>query len=65
MTRLVRTADGSVHPDPTGKANGRGTYICDDPDCREPARLAAAVQRALGASPGPDALQTEVNHAAT
>jgi hypothetical protein len=48
MSRLVRRADGSIAVDPTGKAPGRGTYLCDQASCREPARLAEGVQRALG-----------------
>ena len=63
MTRLVRGPDGLVAPDPSGKAAGRGTYICDDPACREPERLAEAVERALGAAIVPGALETEVKHA--
>ena len=65
MTRLVRGTDGLVAADPSGKAPGRGTYVCDDPACREPQRLAGAVQRALGAAIQPGALVTEENHAAT
>ena len=33
LTRLVRTPDGSVLVDPTGKQNGRGAYLCDDLAC--------------------------------
>jgi hypothetical protein len=65
MTRVVRAADGSVAPDPTGRAAGRGTYICADPACREPTRLAAAIQHALGAPVDADALTLEVTNAAT
>ena len=65
MTRVVRSADGSVAIDPTGKAAGRGTYVCDDPACREPKRLAEATARALGAAVAPGALLLEVNDAAT
>ncbi len=64
MTRVVRAADGTVAIDPTGKAAGRGTYICDDPACREPQRLAEAVRRALGAAV-PETLILEERHAAT
>jgi hypothetical protein len=49
LSRLVRAADGSVRVDATGKAPGRGTYLCDQDACHEPARLAEAVGRALGA----------------
>jgi predicted RNA-binding protein YlxR (DUF448 family) len=60
MTRLVRTADGSVVRDDTGRQPGRGTYICNDPACRDPITAAAAVRRALGAEPAPSALVFEV-----
>jgi predicted RNA-binding protein YlxR (DUF448 family) len=63
MTRLVRRADGSVSVDVTGKAAGRGTYLCDDPACREPAKLADGVQRALGVAVEPALLVSEVTHA--
>ena len=51
--------------DPTGRLAGRGTYICDAPDCREPTRAVEAVKRALGAKLVPGALNFEENHAAT
>ncbi len=33
MTRVVRNADGEIFADPTGKAAGRGAYICSSPEC--------------------------------
>lgn len=33
LLRLVRTQEG-VFVDPSGKANGRGAYVCDDSACR-------------------------------
>jgi predicted RNA-binding protein YlxR (DUF448 family) len=65
MIRMVRTTDGSIHRDETGRRPGRGTYICQEPACRDPERSAAAVKRALGAEPAPGALEFEVNDAAT
>ena len=65
MLRIVRTADGSIQRDETGRRPGRGTYICQEPACRDPERSAAAVKRALGAEPAPGALEFEVNDAAT
>lgn len=65
LTRIVRAPDGTVAIDPTGKMAGRGTYICDDPACREPRRLAEAVKRALGAAVEPGTLRIEVMDAAT
>jgi predicted RNA-binding protein YlxR (DUF448 family) len=65
MTRVVRAPDESIALDPSGKAAGRGTYICEDPACREPRRLADAVKRALGAAPEPGMLMLEVTDAPT
>lgn len=33
LTRLVRTPDEGIVVDPTGKRNGRGAYLCDQPSC--------------------------------
>ena len=63
MLRVVRTPDGSIHRDETGRMPGRGTYICHEPACRDPHAAAAAVKRALGAEPAPGALEIEVNDA--
>ena len=65
MTRIVRSVDGAVAVDPTGKAAGRGTYVCDDPACREPEKLALGVKRALEVAIEPGALELEVMNAAT
>lgn len=35
MMRVVRTSDGEFSLDPSGKANGRGAYICKSSDCLE------------------------------
>jgi len=32
LIRVVKT-DGGIVLDKTGRANGRGAYICDNPDC--------------------------------
>ena len=61
LTRVVRTPEGEVRLDPGGRAPGRGTYVCAQAACRDPGKLAAAVQRALGAAP-PENL-VEVAHA--
>jgi predicted RNA-binding protein YlxR (DUF448 family) len=63
MMRLVRHADGSVSADASGKAAGRGTYLCDDPACREPGRLADGVRRALGTTVDASNLLAEVTNA--
>ncbi len=33
MLRIVRTPDGQVEIDPTGKKAGRGAYLCPKADC--------------------------------
>ena len=33
MFRVVKTAEGEVLPDPTGKLAGRGAYICGSEQC--------------------------------
>ena len=51
LTRLVRTADDGVQIDPSGKRNGRGAYLCDQPTCWQRASdsdvLAAALRTTL------------------
>ncbi|NJN55694.1 MAG: YlxR family protein [Anaerolineae bacterium] len=37
LTRIVHTTDAGVVVDPTGKQNGRGAYLCDQPSCWEKA----------------------------
>lgn len=33
LMRIVRTPEGKVAFDPTGKANGRGAYVCASEEC--------------------------------
>lgn len=33
MLRVVKPKDGDAFIDFTGKAAGRGAYVCDNPDC--------------------------------
>lgn len=33
MTRVVKNAEGEIFADPTGKAAGRGAYVCANPEC--------------------------------
>ena len=50
LTRVVRTADSGVLIDPTGKRNGRGAYLCDQPACWERViQHAAILNQALNA----------------
>lgn len=51
IVRFVRTPDGHVELDATGKAKGRGAYVCAQLDCFELAykrrRLSSALRVAL------------------
>ncbi|MDD4569042.1 MAG: YlxR family protein [Tepidanaerobacteraceae bacterium] len=33
LTRIVRTVDGKIEVDPTGKKSGRGAYLCKNDQC--------------------------------
>lgn len=57
---MVRGSDGLVSRDETGRAQGRGTYVCHESACQDPGRIAAAVKRALGTEPS-SATDLEVN----
>jgi predicted RNA-binding protein YlxR (DUF448 family) len=46
LTRVVRTPEGAVEIDPTGRMNGRGAYICSA-QCLEKARKKNLLGRAL------------------
>ena len=45
---MVRSPTGEVGLDPSGRAPGRGAYVCPEPSCREAALKKGALRRALG-----------------
>ncbi|MBE3557042.1 MAG: YlxR family protein [Firmicutes bacterium] len=47
LLRIVRTPEGEVDIDLTGKRNGRGAYLCIDQRCLQQARKSRALERAL------------------
>ena len=47
LTRLVKTANGDIFIDKTGKANGRGAYICSNPKCLEQIKKQKVLSRAF------------------
>jgi hypothetical protein len=47
LTRIVRTPDRGAIIDLTGKLNGRGAYLCDNPACWEKALHSQLLDRAL------------------
>ena len=47
MIRVVRGTDGNVSLDFGGKMNGRGAYICPNPDCLKKAQRSKTLERSL------------------
>ena len=47
FVRVVRTPEGNIILDETGKANGRGCYICTGEECLASVKNAARISRAL------------------
>ena len=48
LVRIVRTPEGDIKTDPTGKLNGRGAYICKSAECLKKAQKIGALSRAFG-----------------
>lgn len=46
LIRII-AKDGSLNIDLTGKANGRGVYLCQDTECLLKARKRKAISRSL------------------
>jgi predicted RNA-binding protein YlxR (DUF448 family) len=47
LTRVVVDPDGTVRVDPTGKAPGRGAYLCGKPSCRQRVLMGERLARSL------------------
>lgn len=47
LVRVVRDKEGRVSLDKTGRANGRGAYLCNKSECLMTALKRKAIQRAL------------------
>ena len=47
LIRVVRTPEGTVSLDFGGKMNGRGAYLCPDPQCLAKAQRSRALERSL------------------
>ena len=47
LHRIVRSPAGTVAYDPTGKAAGRGAYLCGQSACLDQAVRRRSIQRAL------------------
>lgn len=47
LIRIVLSGEGEILLDKTGRANGRGAYLCDDPACLQRAIKRKALNRAF------------------
>lgn len=47
MIRVVRSAEGEISLDLTGKKSGRGAYICKDVECFNKARKAKRFEKSF------------------
>ncbi len=47
MMRVLRTSDGSIELDTTGKKNGRGAYLCMTKECLMKARKNKGLERSF------------------
>jgi predicted RNA-binding protein YlxR (DUF448 family) len=50
LVRLVRTPEGNIEIDATGKREGRGAYLCPTPACWETALKGNHLERNLRGS---------------
>ena len=54
LIRVVRTPDGEIKLDPSGKLGGRGAYLCKDAACMKRAAKSGALGRAFETSVKPE-----------
>lgn len=47
LIRIIRDKEGNISLDKTGKMNGRGAYICNNPECLKKARKCKGLDRAF------------------
>lgn len=54
LLRIVRTTDGNIEADLTGKKNGRGAYICKSEDCLNKLIKSKKLERTFERQIGPE-----------
>lgn len=57
LIRIVRGTDGTVSLDFSGKAAGRGAYICPKAECLKKAQKSRALDRSLDVTIPPEVYQ--------
>lgn len=48
LTRVVKSKEGEVSLDLTGKKSGRGAYVCPNLECLKKARKSRRIERSFG-----------------
>ena len=54
LIRVVKTPEGEIVLDTTGKKAGRGAYVCHNSECLKKARKSRALERAFALTIGED-----------
>lgn len=54
LVRIVKNSDGEISLDLTGKAAGRGAYICPDAECLNKARKSRRIDKAFECTVPPE-----------
>ncbi len=57
LIRVVRTVEGTVSLDFSGKLNGRGAYVCPDRECLKKALKSKALDRSLEVAIPPEVIE--------
>lgn len=57
MIRVIKTPEGEICLDVTGRANGRGAYICNSADCLKKAVKNRGLEKSLKAQIPGDILE--------
>ena len=58
LIRIVKNKEQEVFIDETGKANGRGAYVCKDIKCFNKAIKSKAIYKALGKDLSEEAIES-------
>lgn len=58
LLRVVKTPQGEIILDTTGRKNGRGAYICSCSECLRRAQKSGALSRAFGETVPEDVYKT-------
>ena len=59
LIRIIKTPEGEVILDSTGKKNGRGAYICRNPECYKKAVKAKRLERSFS-MPIPESVSEQI-----